>query len=82
MQTIIKWHKTSEEMPEQRFTLHGKNKFTGEPIVMAHDDACLIIYDGKIKHSRYLTEAERWEGCLPGQTPEYWVKFNELTFGE
>ena len=77
-ETIIFWHTTSEKLPEQRIVNHGVNPKTNEPIISKIDDECLIIWQGKVKRSRYLTEQKRWEGHLEEDTPKYWVKINEL----
>lgn len=77
-ETSIFWHETSKELPKQRAVSYGINKKTGKEIISKIDDECLIIWQGKVKRSRYLTEQKRWEGHLEEQAPKYWVKINEL----
>ena len=78
MQTIIEWNKTSESLPEQRVINHGKNKKTGEDVLSYIDEECLVIWEGKVKRSRYLTDQQRWEGHLKEEVPEYWFKIKDL----
>lgn len=83
MITKIIWNKTSEVgVPPQRVQVVCKNKRTGADVVVTNDDECLVIWEGKIKRSRYLTEEKRWEGHTKEQTPEYWVFIRDLTFCE
>ncbi len=77
-ETIIFWHTTSEELPEQRIINHGVNPKTNKPIISKIDDECLVVWKGKVKRSRYLTEQKRWEGYVEGQAPAYWVKLSEI----
>lgn len=80
--TAFVWNKTEDVgVPPQREYIAGKNK-KGKNIVTLYDDECLVIYQGKIKRSRYLTEEQRWEGHLKGQTPEYWMFIRDLKFIE
>lgn len=76
MKTIIKWHKTAEELPEQK-EIKIKNK-KGETSYFI-DEPCLVIWEDKVKPSRFLTKENRWEGHTEEQVPEFWVKINELT---
>lgn len=78
MITKILWHKTSDELPEQTVTNAGINSLTGTDILIFTDDECLVIWEGKVKRSRYLKNEDRWEGHLKNQIPEYWVKIKEL----
>lgn len=78
MITHIEWHKTSEELPKQSHYKLGVNKKTGEDKLCYFDDDLLVIWGGKIKRSKYLTEIKRWEGHTEEQIPEYWVKIKEL----
>ena len=78
MITHIQWHKTSEELPKQSCYKLGVNKKTGEDKLCYFDDDLLVIWEGKIKRSKYLTEIKRWEGHTEEQIPEYWVKIKEL----
>ena len=71
MRTFIYWHKTSEELPKQKEVGAGKKK-------VLIDEPCLVIYEGRIKPSKYITEEQRWEGHMPFEVPDYWVKLNEL----
>ena len=77
-ETTIFWHTTSDELPEQRIVNHGVNPKTNEPIISKIDDECLVVWQGKVKRSRYLTEQKRWEGYVEGQAPAYWVKLSEI----
>jgi hypothetical protein len=78
MITHIKWHKTSEELPKQSCYKVGVSAKTGKDIVSIVDDDCLVIFEGKIKRSKYLKDSNRWEGHTEEQIPEYWVKIKEL----
>jgi len=78
MITHIKWHKTSEELPKQSCYKVGVNAKTGKDIVSLVDDDCLVIFEGKIKRSKYLKDSNHWEGHTEEQIPEYWVKIKEL----
>lgn len=75
METKIKWHKTSEEMPEQKIVMLKNKKGLYEYKI---DEPCLVIWENRVKPSRYLTEQKRWEGHTETEVPEYWVKLSEL----
>lgn len=76
MKTTIDWKETNKSLPEQTITTcKGKN---GKEIVNKFDDECLVIYQGKVKRSRYLTEFKRWEFFAENEVPEYWCKIKEL----
>ena len=75
MKTLIEWHKTSEEMPEQKIIMLKNKKGLYEYKI---DEPCLVIWENRIKPSRYLTEQKRWEGHTEAEIPEYWVKLSEL----
>lgn len=80
--TAFVWNKTADVgVPPQREHVVYKSK-KGKDIVTLHDDECLVIWQGKIKRSRYLTEEQRWEGYLEEQIPEYWVFIRDLKFIE
>ena len=78
MISYILWHNTSEELPEQSCYKIGVNAKTGKDIVSIVDDECLVVFEGKIKRSKYLAESKRWEGHTEEQIPEHWVKIKEL----
>ena len=81
--TAFVWNKTADVgVPPQRKYIAGKNKKTGKDIITVCDDDCLVIYEGKVRRSRYLTEGQRWEWFIKGQTPEYWVFIRDLKFIE
>lgn len=75
MMTIINWHKTSDGLPEPRTNVINTSK--GQ-IIDIIDEPCLVIYEGRIKPSRYLTKEGRWEGHLKNQIPDFWIKFSEM----
>lgn len=79
MKTIINWHKTSEELPEQK---EIKLKSKGKEKVYLFDEPCLVIWENHIKPSRYITKENRWEGHTKEQVPEFWVKLKEVVLGE
>lgn len=76
------WNKTEDVgVPPQRQIVIGKRK-NGEDLVSIVDDECLVIFEGKIKRSRYLTAEKRWEGHKETQIPEYWIKIRYIKFVE
>ena len=74
----IKWNKTSEGLPEPSVYNVGFNKRTNKEILSIVDDDLLVIWDGKVKRSRYLSEDKRWEGHTENEIPEYWVKIKDI----
>ena len=46
------------------------------------DEECLVIWEGKVKRSRYLTDQQRWEGHLKEEVPEYWFKIKDLEIND
>lgn len=77
------WNKTADVgVPLQREVNCGKHKKTGNDIIIKYDDECLVIYNGCIKRSRYLTEEKRWEGHTKEQIPEYWIKIRDIKYIE
>ena len=78
MITHIQWHNTNEELPEQSCYKVGVNVKMGKDIISIVDDECLVVFEGKIKRSKYIKESNRWEGHTEEQIPEYWVKIKEL----
>lgn len=78
MKTIINWNKTSDGLPEPKITNCGVNAKTGKNIIVSFDEACLVIWKGKVKPSQYLSNQQRWEGHTDDQTPEYWIKIKDL----
>lgn len=74
MKTLISWRKTSEELPERELVFEGvKNKiYVDKPV--------LVVWEGKIKPSRYISEQSRWEGHTKDQIPEYWTYVDEMEF--
>lgn len=75
MQTIINWHATAEMLPEQK---EIKLKTKGGETSYFVDEPCLVIWEGKIKPSRFITKENRWEGHTEKQVPAYWIKLKEL----
>ena len=75
MKTVIKWHKTSEEMPQP--TKYTKGNFSWEV-----DEPLLVIWKGKVKPSKWIPSEQYWEGHTQNQTPPYWVYFKELIVEE
>lgn len=77
MKTIINWHETKKELPEVKvIKIQGKEKEK----VFEVDEPLLVIWENRVKPSRYLHETETWEGHTKNEVPEYWVKYSELTF--
>lgn len=80
MKTVINWNKTSEGLPEPTKLVQvipTKNGVHKEKTLLI-DDECLVIWGGKVKRSRYLSDQQRWEGHLVDQFPEYWFKIKDL----
>ena len=75
MITLINWHKTSDSLPEPRINIINTPKGQITDLV---DEPCLVIYNGRIKTSRWLSKEQRWEGHLKDQTPDFWIKFSEM----
>lgn len=73
MKTVIKWHKTSEEMPKPTHHCIGNLKWEV-------DEPLLVILEGRVKPSRWLSDQKTWEGHTKTQIPEYWIMLKELTF--
>ena len=84
MKTTINWNKTSEGLPEPTVGIAMAKTPKGKQITkeIAIDDECLVIWQGKVKRSRYLSDQKRWEGHLENQVPEYWVKIKDLEIEE
>lgn len=84
MKTTINWNKTSEGLPEPTSGVAITRVLKGKQITqeILIDDECLVIWQGKVKRSRYLSEQKRWEGHLENQVPEYWVKIKDLEIEE
>lgn len=78
MKTTIRWHRTDEELPKQKQIELGIVKKTGKPAIGFVDEECLVIWNDKVKRSKYITSQKRWEGHLEEQVPEYWVKISEI----
>ena len=74
METVIKWHETAKGLPEQKIIKMKNHK--GEYLLKI-DEPCLVIWEGKIKPGRYLTEEKRWEGHTEEQVPAYWIKLKD-----
>lgn len=78
MITEIKWHETKNELPKQKQIELGIVKKTGKRAIGFIDEECLVIWNGKVKRSKYIKEQNRWEGHLEEQIPDYWVKISEI----
>jgi len=79
MKSVILWNKTSEKLPEQtEFHTGVINKLSNEEIINYIDDACLVIWKGKVKPSRYFAKTQTWEGHTKDQAPEYWIKIKDI----
>ena len=78
--TVIRWHKSSDELPEPTKLsqiIPTKNGVHKEKTILI-DDECLVVWNGKVKRSRYLSDLQRWEGHMENQIPEYWIKIKEI----
>lgn len=76
MESIINWHETAKELPEP--TPHSKEAKNGRIIKWKVDEPLLVIWEGRVKPSRYLSDLQMWEGHTKEQIPEYWVMTKEI----
>lgn len=76
MKSIIDWHETAKELPEP--TNYEKALENGKTMKWKVDEPLLVIWEGKVKPSRYLSDTQTWEGHTKEQTPAYWVMLKEI----
>ena len=76
MRSIINWHETAKELPEP--TPHEKVALDGRVIKWKVDEPLLVIWEGRVKPSRYLHELGTWDGHTKEQIPPYWVMLKEI----
>ena len=75
MKSIINWHKTSEGLPQP--TKYEK-EFNGKLLKYEVEEPLLVIWNGKVKPSRYFPKLDTWEGHTKEQVPEYWIMLKEI----
>lgn len=76
MKSIINWHETAKELPEP--TPYEKQTIDGRIIKWEVDEPLLVIWEGRVKPSRYLSDLQTWDGHTKEQIPEYWVMLKEI----
>lgn len=80
MKSVINWHETAKELPEpKKIIVKGKS---GKEHTLEIDEWCLVIWNNRIKPSRWLHEEKKWDGHTKDQIPAYWVKYDEIGFVE
>lgn len=69
--SVINWHETAKELPQPTEYERGQSKWSvNEPL--------LVIWNDKIKPSRYFPDTQTWEGHTKDQVPPYWVMLKEI----
>ena len=76
MKTVFNWHETAKELPEP--TKYEKDLGNGKITKWEVDEPLLVIWEDRVKPSRYFPKTNTWEGHTKEQVPEYWIKLKEI----
>lgn len=74
--SVINWHETAKELPEP--TAYEKTLDNGKVLKWKVEEPLLVIWEGRVKPSRYFPDTQTWEGHTKEQIPENWVMLKEI----